>query len=193
MPSSSASHSKGCLGDEPQASHRTATSVPWQGTARIRPLRCGQPLWKVSSAGRAWPGSSDRRPCRSSRSLSCPWRPMARPPRVVVLIVSPNRWKTISVISTEIGMAVSEIAGVRQFIRNRTTATTTRASTSTLSTLSIETWMNEAWRNRTSTVGMLFGSTRLRSPGAASISLVSLSVSALGCFCTVRITEGLPM
>ena len=62
-------------------------------------------------------------------------------------------------------MAVSEIAVVRQFIRNRnrTTATTTSASTSTLSTLSIETSMNDAWRNSTSTVVMLFGSTRLRS------------------------------
>ncbi len=92
-------------------------------------------------------------------------------------------------------MAVSEIAVVRQFSRNRnsTTATTTRASTSTRRTLSIETWMNEAWRNRTSMVVMFLGSTRFRSASASSISVVSLSVSALGCFCTVRITEGLPM
>ena len=66
-------------------------------------------------------------------------------------------------------MAVSEIAVVRQFSRNRnsTTATTTSASTSTRSTLSIDTLMNDACRNSTSTVVMFFGSTRFRSASAA--------------------------
>ena len=44
---------------------------------------------------------------------------MARPPSVIVLMVRPNSWKTITVIRMEIGMAVSEIAVVRQFSRNR--------------------------------------------------------------------------
>src|SRR5262245_55073447 len=101
----------------------------------------------------------------------------------------------MTVIRIEIGMAVSEIAVVRQFNRNRnkTAATTTSASASTLLTLSIDVSMNDACRNKISMVVIVLGSTRLSSVSAASISLVSFSVSALGCFCTVSITEGLPM
>ena len=71
---------------------------------------------------------------------------MAMPPRVIVLMLRPSKWNTITVMRIEIGMAVSEIAVVRQFSRNRnsTAATTTSASTKTRSTLSIDTLMNDA-------------------------------------------------
>ncbi len=75
---------------------------------------------------------------------------MASPPRVIVLMDSPNRWNTTAVVSTETGMASSEMAVVRTFRRkaNSTTATTSTASTRTRSTLRIEVSMKSACRNR---------------------------------------------
>ena len=77
---------------------------------------------------------------------------MASPPSVMVLIDRPISSNTMSVISTDIGMAISEMSVVCQLSRNTnsTTATTTSASTSTRFTLPIEVSMNVAWRNWTS-------------------------------------------
>ena len=71
---------------------------------------------------------------------------MARPPSVIVLMVSPKALKTSTVTRIEIGMAVSEMSVARAFIRktNRTMATTTAASSSTRLTLSIEVSMKVA-------------------------------------------------
>ena len=71
---------------------------------------------------------------------------MARPPRVIVLIDSPARWKATAVARIETGMAVSEITVVRTFRRNAnsTTATTTMASIRTRSTFAIDVSMKFA-------------------------------------------------
>ncbi len=71
---------------------------------------------------------------------------IARPPSVIVLMESPIRWKMMAVDRMETGMAVSEIAVVRQLSRkaNSTTATTATASKRTLVTLSTEFWMKLA-------------------------------------------------
>ena len=64
----------------------------------------------------------------------------------MVLMESPIRWKMMAVDRIETGMAVSEMAVVRQLSRkaNSTTATTATASKSTLVTLSTEVWMKLA-------------------------------------------------
>ena len=74
---------------------------------------------------------------------------MASPPSVMVLIDIPMTWNTMSVVSTESGIATSEMKVVCQFSRNTnsTMATQISASTSTRSRLSIELSMKPAWRN----------------------------------------------
>ena len=65
---------------------------------------------------------------------------MARPPSVMVLIDSPIIWKTMSVVSTDSGIATREMKVVCQLSRktNNTTATQISASMSTRTRLSIE-------------------------------------------------------
>ena len=120
---------------------------------------------------------------------------MASPPRVIVLMDRPARWKAIAVARIEIGMAVSEITVVRTFRRNAnsTMATTTMASTRTRSTLAMEVSMKFAWRNRTWSALIPFGRVAVTSFRAASISRVSFTVSMSGCFSTETMTAGLPM
>ena len=120
---------------------------------------------------------------------------MARPPSVMVLIDSPKYLKTSAVIRIEIGIAVSEINVVRQLNRNRnsTIATTISASTRTRSTLPIDASIKFDCLNRMSFSRTSAGTTRAMSSRAVSISRVSFTVSALGCFWTERITAALPM
>ena len=75
---------------------------------------------------------------------------IARPPSVIVLIDSPKQLEDDAVVRIETGIAVSEIAVVRQLSRNanRTTATTSAASSSTCSTFRIEVSMKFACRKR---------------------------------------------
>ena len=89
----------------------------------------------------------------------------------MVLMVSPKAWNTISVVRTEIGIAVSEIKVARTFIRKTmsTTATTTAASTSTRFRLSIDVSMKVACRNWTLVAEMPAGSVRWMACSAASI------------------------
>ena len=74
---------------------------------------------------------------------------IARPPSVIVLIDRPSSLKMMAVVRIETGIAVSEMAVVRQLSRNanRTTATTRAASSSTRSTFWIESSMKFACRN----------------------------------------------
>ena len=120
---------------------------------------------------------------------------MARPPSVIVLIDMPNALNTSTVIRIEIGMAISEMKVVRTFSRNRKrmTATTATASSSTFSTLPMEVWMKLACLNRISSAWTPFGRNCAKSLNARSTSAVSSVVSAPGCFCTDRITAGLPL
>ena len=71
---------------------------------------------------------------------------MAMPPSVIVLIDRPMRWKTMAADRIDTGIAVSEIAVVRQLSRkaNSTIATTEIASISTRSTLRIDVSMKSA-------------------------------------------------
>ena len=67
----------------------------------------------------------------------------------MVLMVRPNAWNTSTVIRIEIGIAASEIAVARAFIKNTnsTIATTSAASSRTRWTLPIEVSMKVACRN----------------------------------------------
>ncbi len=92
----------------------------------------------------------------------------------MVLIDSPSSWNTMTVVSTDSGMAVSEMNVVCQLSRkaNSTSATTTSASTSTFFTLAIEVSMNVACRNWTSVTRTPSGITRCSSGSMRSISWV---------------------
>ena len=98
---------------------------------------------------------------------------IASPPSVIVLMESPIRWKMMAVDRIETGMAVSEIAVVRQLSRkaNSTTATTATASKRTLVTLSTEVWMKLAWRKRMLSALMPCGQ-RARELGQGALDLL---------------------
>ena len=89
----------------------------------------------------------------TASSTSAPMA-MASPPSVMVLIDRPIIWNTTSVLSTDSGMATSEMKVVCQLSRNTnsTMATQISASRSTRDRLSIEVSMKLAWRNWTSLV-----------------------------------------
>ena len=97
-------------------------------------------------------------------------------------------------IRIEIGIAASEIAVARTFIRNTnsTIATTTAASTSTRCTLPIEVSMKVACRNWMLVADTPGGSVFWISASAASIRRVSETVSAFGCFWIPMMTAGSP-
>ena len=120
---------------------------------------------------------------------------IANPPSVMVLMERPIKWKTMADDRIETGMAVSEIAVVRQLSRktNSTTATTATASNSTLVTLWTEVSMKLACRKRMLSARMPSGSVRVSSARACSISRVSATVSTSGCFSTEMTTAGAPM
>lgn len=110
----------------------------------------------------------------------------------MVLMDRPIALNTRAVIRMDIGMAVSEMSVVRRLSRNRnsTTATMIAPSRSASSTLPIEARMKLACLKITSGALIPAGSERVSSASAASISAVSFTVSAAGCFCTERITAG---
>ena len=73
---------------------------------------------------------------------------MVRPPKVMVLIVTPAASITIAAPTSESGNAVSDISVVRKFHRNRSRMRATRIapSRSATPTLSTATSMKSAWR-----------------------------------------------
>ena len=79
-------------------------------------------------------------------STSSP-RPMAMPPRVMVLMVRPIRRNTMALTSSEIGIASSEMAVGRTLARKMisTTATIITASRSRAPTLPIASLIISAW------------------------------------------------
>ena len=119
---------------------------------------------------------------------------MAKPPSVMVLIVRPKYLNTSTVTRIETGMAVSEMIVVRTFSRkaNSTIATMMAPSRSASATLAIEFSMKSACLNKVCGAWMPGGRLLPKSASAASISRVSLTVSAAGCFCTARMTAGCP-
>src|SRR3989337_1241319 len=118
---------------------------------------------------------------------------MARPPSVMVLIDSPKYWNTSAVASSDTGIATSEMSGVRRLSRNRNRITATRMapSRSASSTLPIEASMKSACLNRNCGASNPCGSPFDSSAIAFSTARVSVTLSALGCFCTDRMTAGL--
>ena len=113
----------------------------------------------------------------------------------MVLIDRPSSLKMIAVVRIETGMAVSEMAVVRQLSRNanRMTATTRAASSSTRSTFWIEFSMKLAWRKMISLALTPDGRLGSSSASTCVICCVSFTVSTLGCFSTETITAGLLM
>ncbi len=97
---------------------------------------------------------------------------IASPPSVMVLMDKPANQKITAVARIDTGMAVSEIAVVRQLSRkaNSTTATTTAASSSTRCTLWIEVSMKFACRNTIWSARMPCGRLAVIWRSASSIS-----------------------
>jgi len=119
---------------------------------------------------------------------------MARPPRLMVLMVSPKAWSTRIAISMESGKAMSEIRVVRAFIRKKNSTITTKMAPSNKDfwMLLMELLMKRDCRKmsvemRTS-AGRVFCSSCME---ASSLS-VSSSVLVFGCLVTVTSTAGLP-
>ena len=111
----------------------------------------------------------------------------------MVLIDRPSSLKMMAVVRIETGIAVSEMAVVRQLSRNanRMTATTSAASSSTRSTFWIEFSMKLACLNMISLAFTPDGRLGSSSASTCMICRVSRTVSTLGCFSTETITAGL--
>ena len=119
---------------------------------------------------------------------------IAKPPSVMVLMVNPRYLKIRMVVNNDSGMATNEITVVRLFIKNSASTTTTikAPSRSAKVTLSMELSIKSAWRNKNFGDVRPGGNCRPRSAIASSTSAVSAKVSAVGCFCTDKITAGCP-
>ena len=101
----------------------------------------------------------------------------------------------MAVTASDKGIATSEIKVVRADNRkaNNTMATMMAPSRKASVTLPMDASMKSAWRNNTFGAANPTGSPCLRSPNAASMAWVSLTVSAAGCFCTLTMTAGTPL
>ena len=117
---------------------------------------------------------------------------IAKPPKLMVLIVSPNALRVSSDTITDKGMAVSEMIVVRVFIKKKKSTITTKIAPSkrALCTLFIELLIKcdclKILVDTFTSAGKFFCS----SASASSIFLVSSIVPVLGCFLTVISTAG---
>ena len=73
---------------------------------------------------------------------------MAMPPMLIVLMVRPMSFKTMTVMSNESGMVAREMSVVRPFMRKMKSTSTTKMppSMSDLRMFEIEASMNFCWR-----------------------------------------------
>ena len=121
---------------------------------------------------------------------------MTSPPSVIVLIVIPSFSSTMTAVSSETGIAVSEIAAVRALPskRNSTTATNTPPSASECFMFRNAASMNDAGRcSRGKTVMPCFSNTGFSSASAASSDFVTSIVFAPYWLDIVINTPGFPM
>ncbi len=147
-----------------------------------------------SSSGLARSWRRRRKTFSTSMMASSTRAPMAivRPPRVMVLRVSPKSEITSTPATSDSGMASAEISVVRRLPRKRkrTMTTSTAPSRSATATLRIATWMKSAWRKFSVSIFTPWGSDLERPASRRSISRVSARVLASGCFWTERMTAG---
>ena len=117
---------------------------------------------------------------------------MAKPPRLIVLMVSPNALSVRIAATNAKGMVTSEMMVVRTFMRNTKSTMTTKMAPSMRErfTLSMELLMKRSWRYTSVVSTTSEGSSRLISSSVASSFFVSSSVLVLGCLVTVRMTAG---
>ena len=139
---------------------------------------------------------SRRKTFSTSTTASSTSSPMAiaSPPRVIVLIDSPSSLNTSTAASSDSGIATSEMAVVRTFSRNANSTTATRIAPSRRAspTLPSAASMKSAWRNRKRGAAMPGGRLPDTSASTASTARVRAMLSMPGCFCTDKITAGLP-
>ena len=74
---------------------------------------------------------------------------IARPPRLMLLMVKPNQFMVTTAATSESGIASKVMVAARKFIRNSATTITTRMAPSrnALVRLSSDRSMKSAWRN----------------------------------------------
>ena len=147
-----------------------------------------------SGRARCWFSRRRRKTFSTPTIASSTNSPMATamPPRVIVLSDRPNQLNTSAVVSNDNGMAVSVIAVVRKFSRNKNSTITTRPApmSSASCTFQIDASINCDWRKRLGSISRSSGNDDRRSFNAASIIFVSFLVSAPGCFCMAMMTAG---
>ena len=110
----------------------------------------------------------------------------------MVLMLRPIAFITTAVTTNDSGIAVSVITVVRRLSRNRNRTITTRIAPSrnASSTLLTEAAMKLACRNSTLTSTSAGSAVPRASARTRSTAAVSATVSAPGCFWTLRITAG---
>ena len=119
---------------------------------------------------------------------------MARPPRLMVLIVSPKACNTRIATNRDKGRATSEMIVVRTFIKKkkRTIITKTDPSNKAFWILLIELSINRDWRNMSVETCTSAGRVFCSSCKETSNFSVNSSVFVDGCLVTVIKTAGLP-
>ena len=149
-----------------------------------------------SSGGLAWFSRSLLNTFSTSMMASSTSEPMAMaiPPRLIVLIVSPNASSTKTATRSDNGSAISEMTVVRKFIRkmNRMMMTNIAPSISDFWMLSIELSMNRDWRKMSVETWMSDGRLSRISSSVLSRFSVSSSEFVLGCLVTVISTAAFP-